>query len=60
MGVMFTYLHVVIILSYFCLKMIFLVNGQELIVTQSIELDSFDPLEPIDLKDQDFNFAFVV
>jgi hypothetical protein len=36
------------------------VTGHELIVTQTIDIDSFDPDEKFDFKENDLKFAFGV
>jgi hypothetical protein len=60
MGMLGSYIQYAVIIAYFGLKMSHLVTGHELIVTQSNDLDSFEPDEVFDFKDNDFKLAFGV
>jgi hypothetical protein len=49
MGMIGSYIQYITILSYFVLKMIYLNKRHDLIVTNTLESDVFDPLEVLQL-----------
>jgi hypothetical protein len=49
-----------VVFSYFILKMIFLSEKRDLIVTEGTEQDVFEPGQYLDLTEKGLNFAFSV
>jgi hypothetical protein len=50
----------VIIVCFFSLKMFFMFDGRDLIVTQGVHLDMYELHEKLDLEENELNFAFMV